>query len=132
VAAAERREAVIRWRAAREALAKAEGGVAQITAWREEAARERAAAATLETALSKVVLPSAALIADLRQLDQQLQVARARLDVGIHVRIVPKRGLRIKLRRDSPAPAQHELKDSPLEAAASREIDIDIDKVAEI
>lgn len=123
---------LIRCRVAREALEKAESGLAQITAWREEAGRKRAAAATVETALSAVTLPSAALLADLQQLDQQLQIARARLDVGLHVTIRPKRGLRVTLRRDGAEPAQYELKNSLIETSASREIGIDIEKVAEI
>ncbi len=122
----------IRHRSARESLEKADSGLAQITGWREEAARKRAAAATLEAALSSMVLPSAALLADFRQTDQKLQVARARLDVGVHVRIRPKRGLRASVSRDGAEPAQHEVKDGPLEITASREIRIDIDKLAEI
>ncbi|HLK65075.1 MAG TPA: AAA family ATPase [Bryobacteraceae bacterium] len=137
--AAEEREAslravalLIRSSAAREALDKAETGLAQVNAWREEATRKRAAAAALEAALSAVPLPSGALLADLRQLDQQLQVASARLDVGLHVRIRPKRELHLTLRRDGAEPAAHDLEETPLEAGANHEIRIDIDKVAEI
>ncbi len=123
---------LIRRRIAREGLDKAETGLKQIAAWRDEASRKRAAAVTMETALSAVTLPSPALLADLRLLDQQLQLARARLDVGLYVRIQPKRGLRVTLQRDGADPVEQELKDLPIEIDASHEIRIDIDKVAEI
>jgi DNA repair exonuclease SbcCD ATPase subunit len=123
---------LMRLRAIREGVEKAESGLEQITGWREEAVRKRAAAASLEAALHAAPLPSPALVADFRQLDQQLQVARARLDVGLHVHIRPKRGLRVTLRRDGGDAAHHELKESPLEATASREIRLEIDKIAEI
>ena len=123
---------LIRCRAARESLEKTEKGLAQVNVWREEAARRRAAAVAMETALVAVALPSAALLADLRQLDQQLQIARARLDVGLHVSIRPKGGLSVTLQSDGEEPAQHDLADFPIEATASREIVIEIEDVAEI
>src|SRR5262249_37020280 len=55
---------VIRWRAAREALAKAESGLSQVNAWRDEAGRKRAAAAAVEAELGGLRLPSPALLAD--------------------------------------------------------------------
>src|SRR5262249_35683418 len=100
--------------------------------WREEAARKRAAAANLETSLSAVTLPSAAMLAELRQLDQELQIARGKVDVGLHVRIKPKRALRLTAKRDGSEAALHEVKDTPLEISAGRDIRIEIDKVAEI
>jgi hypothetical protein len=122
----------LRYRAAREGLEKAEQRLAEVTGWREEAGRKRAAAAAIESALAGVTLPSAAYLADLKQLDHQLQVARARLDVGLHVRIRPKKALRVSLRRDGAEAVAHELKDGPLEAVASHQIHIDIEKLAEI
>ena len=113
-------------------MEKAGQGLAQVNAWREEAARQRASAASLEASLAAVTLPSAAWLAELKQLDLQLQVARARLDVGLHVRIRPKRGLRVSLRRDGGEAVEHQLKDAPLETVASRQIQIDIEKLAEI
>jgi DNA repair exonuclease SbcCD ATPase subunit len=123
---------LFRWRAAREALGKAESGLAQTTAWREEAARKRGAASTLEAEFAGLQLPSPALLADFRQLDQKLQVARARLEVGLHVRIRPKRALRVSLRRDGGEPVAHPLQAEALDTSASSELRIDIDKMVEI
>jgi hypothetical protein len=123
---------LLRWRTIRDAADNAETGLAQVTAWREEAARKRITAATLETELVGRNLPSAALLADLRQLDQKLQVARARLDVGLHVSIQPKRALRLKLRRDGSEGESYELQSSLFEIDAHREMRLEIDKVAQI
>jgi hypothetical protein len=123
---------LIRCRSAHEAIGKAESGLAQINSWRVDATRKRAAASALDAELAELKLPSPALLADFRQLDQELQVARARLEVGLHVRIRPKRTLRLALRRDGAETAQHELQDAPLETEAHREVRIDIDKVVEI
>jgi len=120
------------YRAAREGLEKAAQGLAQVNGWREEAARQRAAAAAIESALGSATLPSAAQLNDLKQLDHQLEVARARVDVGLHVRIRPKRALKVALRRDGAKAAEHQLKDAPLEVTASRQIQLDIEKLAEI
>ena len=123
---------LIRCRSAHEAIGKAESGLAQINSWREDATRKRAAASTLDSELAELKLPSPALLADFRQLDQKLQVGRARLGVGLHVRIRPKRALRVALRRDGGDAVQHELQGTPLETEAHREVRIDIDKVVEI
>jgi DNA repair exonuclease SbcCD ATPase subunit len=123
---------LIRCRSAHEAIRKAESWVAQVDAWRDEASRKRAAASTLEAELADLKLPSPPLLADFRQLDQKLQVARARLEVGLHVRIRPKRTLRVTLRRDGAEATQHELQSAPLETESHREVHIDIEKVAEI
>ena len=123
---------LIRCRNARDALQKAAAGLAQVTAWRDEAGRIRAAASALESSLSAVPLPSAALLADFRQLDQQLQLGRARLDVGLHIRIQPKRSLSVNLARDGEDPVPYDLNGGTLETSAASEVLIDIEQVAEI
>ncbi|HXB70920.1 MAG TPA: AAA family ATPase [Candidatus Acidoferrales bacterium] len=123
---------IIRCQAARSALEEAENGLAQTGAWRADADEKRAGAAALENAQPKVTLPAAALISDLKQLETQLQIAQARVSVGLHVLIRPKRGLRVSVRRDSEASERHELKDSPLETSATGRIVLDLERVAEI
>lgn len=122
----------IRYCLAKESLEKAGQGFTQVEKWREEAGQKRAAATATENALAGVMLPSAAYLADLKQLDHELQIARARLDVGLNVRVQPKRGLRLSLRRDDEGPVQHDLKDAPLDVTASHQIQVDIENLVEI
>ena len=66
------------------------------------------------------------------RLEQQLQIARARLGVGLHLAVTPRRELRVSIRRDGGAPEPHLLKDDLFNARASGEIHLDIEGIAEI
>jgi DNA repair exonuclease SbcCD ATPase subunit len=123
---------LIRCRIAREALQKVTAGLAQVTAWREEAAKIRATAAALEGSLAAVPLPSPALLEDFRDLDQKRQIADARVAVGLQVRIVPKSGLFVMLSRDGEDAVPYDLAGTPLDAGARREVRIEIEDVADI
>src|SRR5262249_47667505 len=120
------------WKAVRQGIEEANTGLAQVTAWREEIDRNRAAAAALEASLAKMRLPSAAQLEAIRQLDQQLQVAHARLSVGLHVEVGPKRKMKVSVRRDDEAPERHALSDAALETSASRHMLLDLEGIAEI
>jgi AAA domain len=123
---------LLRSGAAQAAIAEAETALAQLEAWRAHANRQRSAAISIENTQNSLNLPAVADIEALRRLDQQLQVARARLGVGLHLAVIPKRELRASLRRDGGAPESLVLKDDLFNARASGEIHLDIESIAEI
>jgi DNA repair exonuclease SbcCD ATPase subunit len=123
---------LLRCRVARESVKQATNGLAQINAWHNEADQQRAAAGALENAQPNIALPSQIQLDDMRQLDQELQIARARLNVGVSVTLLPKRALRVSVRRDGTYPTQHTADGSPLEASASHQIQLNVEDVAEI
>jgi energy-coupling factor transporter ATP-binding protein EcfA2 len=95
-------EGLIEWRAAelaaeraRAALADARGLAEQAEAWRVRAAQARAARAPGEV--------SNATLAELRQLSHQLEVAAARLEVGLDVVLSVPEGRAVRLRVDAAA-----------------------------
>jgi chromosome segregation ATPase len=113
-------------------IEEAEKNLAQITAWRAEANRKRTEAAALQNALPDVPLPSSAQLEALKRVQNELQIAQARLDVGLYIRLLPKRELHLSVRRDEENLTQHNLTGSPLEVIASREVHLDIEDLAEI
>lgn len=122
----------LRCRVARESIKQAESGLTQINAWRSEADQQRAAAEDLESVQPKVPFPSPIQLADMKHLHQELEIARARLNVGLSVTIQPKRALRLSVRRDEADLTRHNLDDSPFEASASREIQLNVQGVADL
>jgi hypothetical protein len=123
---------LLRSNAARRGIEEAENGLAQVTAWREEIAQQRAAATALEESLARVSLPSATQLEDIKHLDHQRQLALARLSVGLQLQLRPKRQLTVGVRRDDEAPSQHELSDTSFETSATRQIQLDLEGLAEI
>lgn len=123
---------LFRKRAAEQGIDEAENGLAQIASWSAEVDQKRAAIAALEEGLAQISLPTSAELEDFKQLDHQLQLARARLSVGLHVQLQPKKVLKISVRRDDEVPEQHELGDAILETSANGKIRLDIEDVAEI
>jgi hypothetical protein len=119
-------------RVAYTATKQAESGLAQISAWRNEAERQRLAAADLQNVQPKISLPSPVQLADITQLHQELEIARARLSVGLSVTIQPKRALRVLVHRDDSDQTEHKLVDSTFEASASREIQLNVEGIADI
>ena len=123
---------LLRSGAAQAAIAEAETALAQLETWRAQANQQRSAAINIENAQNDLNLPGAAGIEGLKRLEQELQVARARLGVGLHLAVIPKRELRVSIRRDGGAPESRLLKDDLFNARASGEIHLDIESIAEI
>jgi DNA repair exonuclease SbcCD ATPase subunit len=118
--------------AAQAAIAEAETALAQLATWRAQATQQRSAAINIENTQNSSNLPAIADIEALKRLEQQLQVARARLGVGLHLAVIPKRELRVSIRRDGGAPELRVLKNDLFNARASGEIHLDIEGIAEI
>jgi hypothetical protein len=123
---------LLRAQVANEKIDEAERNLAQITAWRTEANQKRTVALALQGSMPNITLPSPTQLDVLKQIYYELQLARARLDVGLHVKLRPKRELRVSVRRDEEKPIQHDLTGTLLETSASREIHLDIEDLAEI
>ena len=123
---------LLRERAARQGIEEAENGVAQVAAWRGEIDQKQKAAAAVEAGLAQMCLPSSTQLAALKQLDHQLQIARVRLSVGLHAQLRPKRSLKLSVRRDDEMPVQHDLSDTLFETSAIRQIQFDIEDLAEL
>ena len=120
------------WKDVREGIEEAKNGLAQVTAWREEIARQRTAAVALEAEYAKLSLPSAAQLEGIRQLEHQLQVARAGISVGLRVEVRPKRRMKVSVRRDDEVQERHALSDAPLDVSATRHVLLDLEGIAEI
>ncbi len=118
--------------AAQAAIAEAETALGQLATWRAQATQQRSAAINIESTQNHQNLPAAADIEALKRLEQQLQVARARLGVGLHLAVIPKRELRVSMRRDGGDPESRVLKQDLFNTRASGEIHLDIEGIAEI
>jgi hypothetical protein len=123
---------MIRGNLARAAIDEAEKATAQIEAWREQARQYRSAAIGIETTLDKVTLPLTADLDALQDLEHQVQIARARMGVGLHLSLRPKRELHISIQQDGRELERIVAREGLLEASATGEIKLDIDGVAEI
>jgi DNA repair exonuclease SbcCD ATPase subunit len=123
---------IIRGNAAKAAIAEAETALAQIETWREQASQRRNTAFKVENSLNNINLPAVAGIDVLKRLEQQLQVARAKLGVGLHLAVSPKVELRMSVRRDGGEPQRNVLKEVVFSADANNEIQLDIEGIAEI
>ena len=121
----------LRCAGARQALAEAETGFAQIETWRVAAKGKRTAAAALEAAEQGLDITPAQLQA-LQRLDRELEVARASLRVGLEVSVRAQGKLRVSVSGDDGAWVAHDLDGSTLETAAHREIAINIDNIAHL
>jgi hypothetical protein len=122
----------LRRQAALQGIEEAENGLAQLEAWREEVEEKRAAANALEQDLTNRKLPSIAEIEGIRQLDQQLQIAQARLNVGLHLQFRPRKKLKVYVLQDGAAPVQHEIRTGIFETTAERQVQLDVEGVGEI
>lgn len=123
---------IIRGNAAKAAIAEAEKALAQIETWREQASQRRNTAFKVENSLNNINLPAVAGIDALKRLEQQLQVARAKLGVGLHLAVSPKVELHMSVRCDGREPQRSVLKEVVFSADANNEIQLDIEGVAEI
>jgi hypothetical protein len=123
---------LIRAKLAKANIAEAEEALGQIEEWRSESNTLRSEAIAIETSIDARTLPSVENLDSLRELENQIRVARARLGVGLHVALIPKRELLIAIRRDGGSPEETGATAAPIEANARRELRIDIDGIAEI
>jgi hypothetical protein len=117
---------------ARATIDETEKAIAQIDLWREQAFQHRSAAIKIETRLDKSVLPSAADLDSLQQLEHEVQIARARVGVGLHLALRPRRELDISMQRDGRPLERIAAGEELIETSATGEIQLDIDGVAEI
>ncbi len=124
--------AFFQWQTAREAVEEAEKGAAQSADLSKQAREKRTAAAALETAQSGITLPSQEQIDELRRLESDIRVAAAGVNVGLSVTVRPKRAMRVEIQRDGEPRTSHDLSVSPLDAAARRQLQVDIYNIAEI
>jgi DNA repair exonuclease SbcCD ATPase subunit len=123
---------LIRMRAARQGIEEADKGMTQVSVWREEIKRLRSAADAVERGLAGIDLPLPAQLEEIKELDRQLETARARLSVGLYLQLRPKRKLKVSVRRDDGEYAQHTLRETPFETIANRQITLDIEDLGEI
>ena len=123
---------LLRSGAAQAAIAEAETALAQLETWRAQATQQSSAAINIENTQHSLNLPAVADIEAFKRLEQQLQVARASLGVGLHLAVIPKRELRVSIRRDGGESESRVLKEDLFNTRASGEIHLDIDGIAEI
>ena len=123
---------LFRWQAARDGYHQAEKGLAQLNDWRKQATDKRAAGAALESVQPRFALPSRDRLDELRRLESYVRIAAAKLDVGLSVTLRPKRPLSITVQRDGEQATLHDVSSSTLETGARRNLQFDIEGVAEI
>jgi hypothetical protein len=119
-------------RVATTAIEEAEKNLAQVSAWRKTAAETRGQVEVLKAALLAARVPPSKELELLKHLATDIQVARARVEVGLQAKIRAKRPVRVSVRRDGESQTQHDLSISPLEVNASREISFDIEDLVEV
>jgi len=123
---------LFRWQAARDGYQQAEKGLGQLNDWRKQASDKRAAGAALEAAQPSFALPSRDRLDELRRLESDFRIATAKLDVGLSVTLHPKRPLRVTVQRDGAQATLHDVSSSTLETSARRNLQFNIEGVAEI
>src|SRR5262249_14728223 len=123
---------LLKARVAAAAIDEAERSLAQVSAWRKTAAETRGQVEALKISLLAAHVPPSMELEELKQLANEIQVARARVDVGLQAKVRAKRPVRLSVRRDGETPIQHDLSVSPLDVSASREITLDIDDLVEV
>jgi len=122
----------LRARIATAAIDEAERSLAQVSEWRKTAADTRAQADALKDSFLTAHAPTPTELEQLKQLANEIQVARARVEVGLQANIRAKRPIRVSVRRDGEPQKQHDLSVSPLEVNASREISLDIENLVQV
>lgn len=114
------------------AIEEAQKGLAQTEKLREQARDYRAQATWLEKALKEISLPALEVFASLRELERQIQIAQARVGVGLQLSLRPKQELHISARRDGGEAARAIVKDLAFETGAVGKILLEIEGIAEI
>ena len=123
---------LLKVRAAEAAVGEAGQKLDQVNAWRKEAAEIRADAESLRTVLLANPGPSHNDIERIKKIATNLQVAHARLEVGLQAKIQVKLPLRVSIQADGAPAGAPALLSAPLDVAAGRALTIDIENVAEI
>jgi hypothetical protein len=123
---------LLRSRLVGENIKQAESSLGQITGWHSEAVKHRAAASELENLQPRVPLPSSIQLARIKTLHQELEIARARLNVGLFVTVEPKQALILSVRQDEADSTEHKLDDSTFKVSATCEIQLNLAGVADI
>ena len=90
------------------------------------------AAAVLEAAQPRFSLPSRQQLDKFRRLDSDMRVAAAKLDVGLSLTLRAKRPMRISVQSDGVGETTLDLTTSTFEAGARRQMQLEIEDVAEI
>ena len=124
--------AVLRGKAAQGNIQQAEKGLAQVARWHSDAADKLDAAAVLEAAQPRFPLPSREQLDKFHRLDSDMRVAAAKLDVGLSLTLRAKRPMRIAVQSDGVGETTVDLTTSTFEAGARRQMQLDIEGVAEI
>ncbi len=114
------------------AIEEAQKGLAQTERLREQARDYRTQAIWLEKALKEISLPALEVFASLRELERQIQIAQARVGVGLQLSLRPKQELHISARRDGGEAARAIVKDLAFETGAVGKILLEIEGIAEI
>jgi DNA repair exonuclease SbcCD ATPase subunit len=123
---------LLKARAAGAAVNEAERGLSQVSAWRKTTVETRAQVEALRASLLAATVPASEELEQLRQLANDIQLARARVDVGLQAKMRAKRPVRVSVRRDGEPQTQYEVSVSPLEVNASREVSFDIEDLVEV
>jgi DNA repair exonuclease SbcCD ATPase subunit len=113
-------------------LEQAEKALAQVTSWRDEAARKRVEAEELRSKQPGFALPDIAQVEETRRLENERRIAAAKVDVGLALTLRPRRELRFTVQRDGEAVEEHAQQDADFETDARAQIRINIEGVAEI
>lgn len=119
-------------RVARAAIEEVERVLAQVSAWSRRAVETRQQIEALKAPLLAAPAEASNELERLKQLANDIQVARARVDVGLQVKMRAKRPVRLSVRKDGEPQTQHDLSASPLEVTAHREIAFDIEDSVEV
>lgn len=112
-----------RLREARRKVRLAEEAAAAAVADRDAAGRKRAEAERLEQELVELRLPDAGVVATLRALAQELEVAEARLGGGLSVTLEPLRDVAVEVAVDGAAPEERRGRD-PVGVEARRSVEL--------
>ncbi len=115
----------LRWTAASADLGEAEAAVAESERLRAEAAEKRSAAEKIDRELGKSALPTPDQLAALRALRRELDVAEARLGVGLTVTVRARRDLVLESRADATADSADAAERVPLAPGGEAKLDAD-------
>lgn len=124
-------ETVARWRDARARLNAAEKAVIEARLHREAAAKRREESAQREERLAALRTPAADVVRQLADLERRVQLAEARLDVGLAVELRPLADVRLRVAVDDGA-AEELAGRAPQVLEAQRSVAIRVEELLDI
>lgn len=124
-------ERALESRAADQALTVAQDGVEKLATFQTRLDLEVAERQGLAGLRSAIVVPAANVLAQMRRLDVELASARATLNVGLAVTVIPVGEIGVNVRKDESA-SELLVTTRPIEIGADTEIDIEIVDVATV